>query len=357
MESTRSSQRNGNQKPANRRQATPDAGPPTHARAVGYVTPLYTRRDLAALGQIEPDAPRLTEAVDMLNREFRALFVAELPERRTALLLSGGIDSALALALLRAVGCEPVSITAGALGAPDLEHAERVARAFDTPWEPCVFAAEDVRERLPAIVPDFGAGGLLTVASGLVLDRCFARAAELGITHVWAGNGLDVLFGGGVPMQTIEVQAGHTFHERFWSYTLPLLERREDPLNLYGVMGKRYGIRVSMPFETLAAAKIARRVDAATLYRDGSDKAPVRTLAERLGVPAGLAARPKDALQRSSGMFGALRHVMIEDASRLCPDPYQPVDDDHEDPYVELRYFIALLSRAMTDRKRPGGFS
>lgn len=128
-----------------------------------------------------------------------------------------------------------------------------------------------------------------------------------------------------------------------------MLEHRQDPLNLYGIMAKRYSIRVSMPFETLAAAKIARRVDAATLYRDGLDKAPVRTLAERLGVPAGLAARPKDPLQRSSGMFDALRHVMIEDASRLCPDPYQPVDD-HEDPHVDLRYFIALLSRAMTAR-------
>jgi hypothetical protein len=101
-----------------------------------------------------------------------------------------------------------------------------------------------------------------------------------------------------------------------------------------------------MPFETFRAAEISRQMNAAIFYAANWDKIPIRCLARQLGVPDDIAFRAKDPFQRSSGMLTLLDERMREDVTRHCPDQLSAKYNAQEDPFIALRYYVALLSKA-----------
>jgi asparagine synthetase B (glutamine-hydrolysing) len=193
-----------------------------------------------------------------------------------------------------------------------------------------------------------GYWGVWSVASGLLLDALLTAAKRAGLHEVWTGSGLDVLFGGGASKAELDSGRGRTFHERFWNRTLALVERdygSEDPVNVYGAVASAHGLRMRMPFEGFPTARLARRLDASVLYgEDGADKVPLRLLAERLGVPRELPARPKAAFHAPSGMLGLLEALMEEDAALWCPDDLDHPPFASAETRLGLRYFIARVA-------------
>ncbi len=293
-----------------------------------YSNARYSPEQLRMLRDTKLAATGLDAAVDLLDERLASIVGRpRLGGERVGLLLSGGVESALTLALLVRAGYRPRCFTAHAAGSEDGEAAAALAHSFGVPWTGVDLTVEGVRARLEPVVRALGHWGVWSVASGLLLDALVTTAKRAGTHEVWTDSGLDVLFGGGAPRSEMDKGRGRTFHERFWERTLRLVERDyrvEDPINVYGTIGSVHGLCLRTPFEGFPTARLARRLDAGVLYgEEGQDKVPLRRLAERLGVPRELANRPnptKAPLHVSSGMLGLLEQLMREDASLWCPD-------------------------------------
>jgi hypothetical protein len=157
-----------------------------------------------------------------------------------------------------------------------------------------------------------------------LLIACLREAAARAIADVWAGNGLDLAFGGGLSADMFDDQATD-FHERFWAYTMPLIERwygSPDPVNVYGRLGAKHGVRFHLPFETAELIE--------------------------LGVPEPIAYRKKWALQESSGLFDLLVLLAREDVPSLAPDQMSSAYEPESDPHLMLRYYMATIAADAT---------
>lgn len=314
--------------------------------AGAYEKPRFAVDAVDALRDREREAD-LERAIALLHNRFARL-VGDLDVAgRPGLLLSGGVDSGLLLALLCEAGIEPICFTAGTPDSPDLAAAAAVAHAFDVPWEPVPIDAATVLAQLEALSRELRFGGLLALSSGLLLDGCLRAARTRGVEVMWAGNGLDLLFGGGLDAAALRGAEGETFDERYWTHTLRLVldwHRHADPINVYGRLGARHGIRFALPFERWDALDAATRIDASLLFAHGQDKWVVRQLAARLGVPQPAFVSTKNAFQRSSGMLIALREAMVAAVAELCPDQISAGYRPDADPHLDLRCFVQLVA-------------
>jgi asparagine synthetase B (glutamine-hydrolysing) len=274
--------------------------------------------------------------------------VESLPrDVKTVGVLVGGVDGALLAALLMHLGVKPVVFTAGTVDSHDIQSGASLSRALGVRFIPSLLDDLDLKAQLRVVIERLRYCGLFSVCSGLLLHSCLRKCAGAGIDHVVAGNGADLLYGGGLVRETVEREHGQTFHDRFWTAALQgIIMRRHcepDQVNVYGTMGAAFGIRFIMPFESFHAAQTARQMDAAVFYNEKWDKVPVRSLALRLGVPDEIASRDKNPFQRSSNAFVLLDEQMRDDVSSYCPDHLSATYNAKEDPFIALRYYLALL--------------
>jgi asparagine synthetase B (glutamine-hydrolysing) len=292
-----------------------------------YAPPVFTPEQFAELRAAPIDHRTLDSAAEAIHAAARGWIGPADAAEPTALLLSGGVDSALMLALLAERGAAVHCYTAAAEDDGELAAARSLAERFGAGFTHVPISTGSVATGLPIVLDLLPGAGLWAAASGLLLDALLASIAADGRAQVWTGNGIDLAF-----------CADPTEREQ------QLARRRAAPdaINVYGTIAAGHGLRLQMPFESFAAARLAAGIDAAVLSAGGTDKAPVRLLAERLGVPPALAQRAKDPFQRSSGMIGVLTALMYEAAAADCADqssrPFDPATDEH----LALRYFLAL---------------
>ncbi len=145
----------------------------------------------------EPAAPppldQQVERLDELLREAVALrLVADVP---VGAFLSGGLDSSLIVALMRAVGHERVrtfSIGFSESSFDELAYARQVADALETQHEECVVDYQ-VEELVPQLLRHFGEP--FADSSAIPLYH-LARMTRRGVTVALSGDGGDEIFGG-----------------------------------------------------------------------------------------------------------------------------------------------------------------
>lgn len=195
--------------------------------------------------------------IDQLNK---ALSENDKYER-IGILLSGGVDSSLLLAMLRHhTKKEIVCFTAlTENGDPDVLPSKEIAHIFNVKLVKCRITKRDLPDQLPPLL-QLSRGGLYDTAANLALDSCMKYCQEEGISSLWTGNGLDMLFGGGVDPKQFKTNDKSKFHYLFWTFTLDLLinrfyEQTGDELN---TLASRYGVNVVMPFENLDSIRCAR---------------------------------------------------------------------------------------------------
>lgn len=316
-----------------------------------YERPVFAPETVDRL--LELDRERNPErALARLRTDFARLIAETDTPGRPGLLLSGGVDSALLLALLVEAGVEPICFTAGLPDSADLVAAAEVADAFGVELIPCTFDSSLVLPRLRAVARELRFGGLYALASGLLLDVCLHEARARGIEVAWAANGLDMPFGGAMDPTPFGTPDAVGVDERYWTYALDLIRRghaQPDAVNVYGTLGAGRGIRFALPFERWGAVEAAAHVDASLLFRDGQDKWIVRQLAERMGVPSRIAVKGQHPFQRSSGMLAAIREAMYEVVMSWCPDHLRADFSAQDDPDVDLRCFVQLVADRAVD--------
>lgn len=218
---------------------------------------------------------------------------------RSALMLSGGVDSLLLAATYAEFN--PLCVTVAIPGTPDAVGA--AAATAHLGLEHHLIDARGVVSLWHEVSDALGADELWEVTAGIPLVAVYRLLDELGVSGpVLEGGRADAIFlGGGSPECDVRAEqlrrAGGTFE-----FQIPDFYER--------LLGEAGAERHLQPFSTKAMWSVAGRVTKSALFvrRDGVtyDKAGLREAAVRLGVPEHLAWTAKDPLQRSSGLMELL---------------------------------------------------
>ncbi|MFE9655066.1 asparagine synthetase B family protein [Micromonospora sp. NPDC006431] len=215
--------------------------------------------------------------------------------------LSGGLDSSLALLHTRQLHPDCLAITIGVPGSPDVAYARRLAADLGVPHEvielrPRDIRLADIREAIRiSELSEYG-----DIINAVVSVPIFRRLHELGIKVVLTGDGSDELFGG-YPMYH---QVGPERSRRLFLHKIRNLCRTELQRVDRASMG--HGVEARVPFLDLNLVELAMRLPLELKLRDGQEKWILRQAFADL-LPDYVRQRPKHPMSYSSGLHERAR--------------------------------------------------
>jgi asparagine synthase (glutamine-hydrolysing) len=251
------------------------------------------------------DDPELTDAAEAAAL-VRAAVADSIRVRvdtplTVGVILSGGLDSSVVLAHVRAMHPDCVAFTVGAPGSADIGYARRLAAELGVPHEVIQIAPRQIR--LAQVREAIRIGELTEygdIINAVVSVPLFRRVAELGIKVVLTGDGSDELFGG-YPMYH---QIGADQARRLFLHKLANLSRTE--LQRVDRTSMAHGVEVRVPFLDPAVVQVAARVPMTLKVRGGTEKWILRQAFAEL-LPGYIRKRPKNPMSHSSGLHERAR--------------------------------------------------
>ncbi|MCX4472115.1 Asparagine synthetase B [glutamine-hydrolyzing] [Micromonospora sp. MW-13] len=278
--------------------------PPGHH---GWVEPgddvrLRPYVDLLTLGEGLPVVDDPDEAALLvraaLTDSIRMRVDTDLP---LGVVLSGGLDSSLALVHAHQMHPDCVAVTIGVPESPDVAYARRLAADLGVPHEVVELRPRDVRlaEVREAIriseLTEYG-----DIINAVVSVPIFRRLRDLGVKVVLTGDGSDELFGG-YPMYH---QVGPERARRLFLHRIRNLCRTELQRVDRASMG--HGVEARVPFLDLRVVELAMRLPLELKLREGREKWIVRRAFADV-LPDYVLRRPKNPMSYSSGLHERAR--------------------------------------------------
>ncbi|MER7459569.1 asparagine synthase-related protein [Micromonospora sp. NPDC126480] len=258
--------------------------------------------DLLSLGAGLPTVDDPDEAALLVRAALTDSIRARVDTDLTVgVVLSGGLDSSLALLHLREMHPDCVAVTVGVPESPDLAYARRLARDLGVPHEVVELRPRDIRlaEIREAIrvseLTEYG-----DIINAVVSVPLFRRLRELGVKVVLTGDGSDELFGG-YPMYH---QVGPEAARRLFLHKIRNLCRTE--LQRVDRASMAYGVEARVPFLDLSVVELAMRLPVGLKLREGQEKWIVRRAFADL-LPDYIRRRPKNPMSYSSGLHERAR--------------------------------------------------
>ncbi|MFC0006441.1 asparagine synthetase B family protein [Micromonospora siamensis] len=215
--------------------------------------------------------------------------------------LSGGLDSSLALLHVREQHPDCVAVTVGVPDSPDVAYARRLTADLGVAHEvielrPRDIRLADVREAIRVSeLTEYG-----DIINAVVSVPIFRRLHELGIKVVLTGDGSDELFGG-YPMYH---QVGPEHSRRLFLHKIRNLCRTELQRIDRASMG--HGVEARVPFLDLSVVELAMRLPVDLKLRDGQEKWILRQAFADV-LPDYVRHRPKNPMSYSSGLHERTR--------------------------------------------------
>ncbi|MEV1146206.1 asparagine synthase-related protein [Micromonospora sp. NPDC049799] len=216
-------------------------------------------------------------------------------------ILSGGLDSSLALLHVKEMHPDCVAVTVGVPDSPDVAYARRLARDLRVPHEvvelrPRDIRRADVREAIRiSELTEYG-----DIINAVVSVPLFRRLHELGVKVVLTGDGSDELFGG-YPMYH---RVGPEASRRLFLHKIRNLCRTE--LQRLDRTSMAYGVEARVPFLDLSVVELAMRLSLGLTMRAGQEKWIVRRAFADV-LPDYIRRRPKNPMSYSSGLHERAR--------------------------------------------------
>ena len=217
------------------------------------------------------------------------------------MVLSGGLDSSLALLHVKEMHPDCVAVTVGVPDSADVAYARRLAADLGVPHEvvelrPRDIRLADVREAIRiSELTEYG-----DIINAVVSVPMFRRLRELGVKVVLTGDGSDELFGG-YPMYH---QVGPEPARRLFLHKIRNLCRTELQRVDRASMG--HGVEARVPFLDLSVVELAMRLPLELKMRDGQEKWIVRQAFADV-LPDYIRRRPKNPMSYSSGLHERAR--------------------------------------------------
>ncbi|MEV0724632.1 asparagine synthase-related protein [Micromonospora purpureochromogenes] len=281
-----------------------DEVPPGHH---GWADPdgrveLAAYLDLLALGAGLPEVDDPDEAALLVRAAISdSIRIRVDTDLTVGVVLSGGLDSSLALLHVRELHPDCVAVTVGVPDSPDVAYARRLAADLGVPHEvvqlrPRDIRLADVREAIRiSELTEYG-----DIINAVVSVPIFRRLREMGIKVVLTGDGSDELFGG-YPMYH---QVGPDRARRLFLHKIRNLCRTELQRVDRASMG--HGVEARVPFLDLSVVELAMRLPLALKMRDGQEKWIVRRAFADV-LPDYIRRRPKNPMSYSSGLHERAR--------------------------------------------------
>ena len=258
--------------------------------------------DLLRLGEGEPMIEDVAEAKAILRTTYRECVRMRVDtDLPVGVILSGGLDSSLALIHVKEMHPDCVAFTVGAPGSPDLEYARRLTRDLGVPHEvitlsPRDIGMADIREAIRVSeVTEYG-----DVINAVVSMKIFEQVRTSGIKVVLTGDGSDELFGG----YDMYARVAPEDRRRLFLHKIRHLSRTE--LQRVDRCSMGLGVEARVPYLDLQMLLLSMRIPLEMKVRDGYEKWILReTFADVL--PDYIKARHNNPMSHSSGLHERAR--------------------------------------------------
>lgn len=328
--------------------------PPGHC---GWADPggepaLHPYVDLLRLGEGQPMVESLDEATDLVRRTYReAVRMRVDTDLPVGVILSGGLDSSLALIHVREMHPDCVAFTVGTEGSEDLAYARRLTADLGVRHEvitlrPRDIGLADVREAIRiSEATEYG-----DVINSVVSNRLFQRVHETGIKVVITGDGSDELFGGYDMYRDISPdQVRSLFLHKIRHLSRTELQRVDRTS-----MGN--GVEARVPYLDLDMLTMAMRIPDSMKQRDGYEKWILRhTFADVL--PDYISQRHKNPMSHSSGLHERIRLYQPLFAGIYRSFGYEALGPMRRDFWRTLQESDHDLDRALVDAESARDFT
>ncbi|RME52134.1 diphthine--ammonia ligase [Candidatus Woesearchaeota archaeon] len=249
----------------------------------------------------------LNAAAKTLSTLIETAVRIRIPEKKTGILFSGGLDSSLIAFLLKrsGVNCACYTVTTSQRS-PVVARAKKAACLLGLDLNLITINKEDIARNLPAIL------GLIEdsnpVKASVAITTFFAskKAARDGNKVIFSGAGADELFAGYTRIK----KERNTINKDCYSELLKTYEKntyRDDVITMH------HCLELRTPYLDTDIATYAFNLHP-SLKADttGEDKIVLRRAAHLLGLPAELCSTPKKATQYDSGTTKALTTLAKE---------------------------------------------
>jgi asparagine synthase (glutamine-hydrolysing) len=253
--------------------------------------------DLHRLGERQAPIEDPDEAGKLIRTAFQDSVRMRLDTDLTVgVVLSGGLDSSLALLHVHQMHPDCVAFTVGTPDSEDLAYARQLTGDLGVPHEvielrPRDIRARDIREAIRmSELTEYG-----DIINAVVSVPLFRRVREAGVKVVLTGDGSDELFGG-YPMYH---QVGPDRARDLFLHKLRNLGRTE--LQRVDRTSMGHGVETRIPFLDPGLVELAMRMPIGLKMRDGRDKWIVREAFADL-LPDYIRDRPKNPMSYSTGL-------------------------------------------------------
>lgn len=255
----------------------------------------------------------LSEAIE----RYREVLVEAVKKRvdgldRVGIIFSGGIDSVL-VAKIASEFTDVICYTAGLKDSGDVRYAKLAASKIGLRIRVKELDTNDIEKYIPEVMETIEDRLFGQVEVAIPVYAAVEMAHEDGLKVMLTGQGADELFGGYPWYRILVEKEGYEVFEHYMM---------EDILNLYRETLERedkitmaHSIELRVPYLDPEVIKVAMRIDSRLKIRSSDDKLGKyvhREIAKRLGVPADLADRPKEAAQHGSGVHEVLLKLAEE---------------------------------------------
>lgn len=245
----------------------------------------------------------LDETAEKIKEKFLEAVEKRVPDKKIALLFSGGVDSTLIAAALKELGeeftCYTSGIQYGNVNAPrDVEWAEKIAEKMDLELKVNKASLNDVETELPKITD--------WISSTSVVKNGVALPFHIALT----GNEKVVMSGLG----SEQLYAGYSRQQGYLNKECLSGLRSIFHRDLYrdNVISFRNGYELRTPFLDKELIENALTIPEEYKVKEDYRKYVLRLAAEKLGVPEEVAWRKKTAAQYGSNFDKAIDKLSRE---------------------------------------------
>jgi len=224
---------------------------------------------------------------------------------KPGVLLSGGIDSSLITYFVSHSFPSYSVLSMGAESTKDLKYIKIMCDYLQSSYEWVELTKNKIINILPTVrsilikegIPD----SLMQISLATGYFLIFEKAQELDITHIFTGQGPDILYAGYHKYKTVNDINKEIKND------LGLLEVDKKRDN---AIAKHFGIALINPYLEKNFVELALSVPSQYKLYQGIEKFILRQYAEKLGLPNAIVNRPKKAFQYSTGIQNIIKNLI-----------------------------------------------
>lgn len=242
------------------------------------------------------------EPAELAKALTKAVWRGLKDQSEAALMFSGGLDSSI-LALVSRKFAEVTLYTVGTQDSHDIKKSREAGYVLDLELKEILIDERAVEDAVRQVIELTGSENPLQI-SFLLPIYFVSKNAKEGI--IMSGQGADELFGGYERYSRVETSR---LNEVLRRDTEKLVN--EEMKTEYG-LAARFGKELFCPFLGSDVIDLASGIPAAHKVNGAQRKIVLRRAALEMGVPRGIAERPKKAVQYGSGISKLMKRLAKE---------------------------------------------